>query len=109
MNLGAIIGGSVGGFAALSITGFGIFFVRRKIKKDKARQAAVPVEAHVIDEKVGKGDVIYKQVARSELPEQSVAEMSQPPQELDGSSIKHEISASPIEARRPQNGRRASF
>lgn len=108
-NLGAIIGGAIGGFAALSATGFGIFFVRRKSKKDKAKQALVGNEASQLDEKAGKGCVVYKKVAQSELPEQSVAEMSHPPQELDGSSIRHETSASPIEARRPLNGRRASF
>ena len=108
-NLGATVGGAVGGFAVLSITGFGIFFVRRKIKKDRARQAAALTEAHIVDEKIGKGDVIYNQVAQSELPDQSVAEMSQPLQELDGSSIRHETSASPIEARRPPIERRASL
>lgn len=108
-NLGAIVGGAIGGFAALSITGFGIFFVRRRLKKDRAKRPVTSNEAPVMDEKVGKGDVIYKQVTRSELPEQAVAEMSQPPQELDGSSIKHETSASPIEACRPPVERRASL
>lgn len=39
-NLGAIIGGAVDGFAALSATAFGLFFVRWKLKKDKNRKAA---------------------------------------------------------------------
>ncbi|KAH7089122.1 hypothetical protein FB567DRAFT_523061 [Paraphoma chrysanthemicola] len=35
-NIGAIVGGAVGGFVALSATCFGVFFIWRKIKKDRA-------------------------------------------------------------------------
>lgn len=100
MNLGAIIGGTIGGFAALSATGFGIFFVRRKLKKNKAKQISVTSDGPGLDEKDGKGNNIYQHLAQSELPDHSLAEMSHPPQELDGSSVKHETSASPAETRR---------
>lgn len=102
-NLGAIVGGAVGGFAALSITAFGIFFVRRKVKKDKARQSLAAAEAHLppLGETAGKDHRMHERIAHSELPEHSVAEMSQPPQELDGGLIEHETSTSPIKTRRP--------
>ena len=35
LNIGAIVGGAVGGFVALSAAGFGIFFKWPKLKKDK--------------------------------------------------------------------------
>ena len=34
LDIGAIVGGAVGGFAALSATGFGMFFALRKLKKE---------------------------------------------------------------------------
>jgi hypothetical protein len=109
INIGAIVGGAVGGFAALSATAFGIFFVWRKLKKDKARDASAAITQMQPYERVGKDGVIYRQVEQSELPEHALAEMSHPPQELDGNSLRHETSASPVEARRPPNERRASF
>lgn len=103
-NLGAIIGGAVGGFAALSATGFGIFFVRRKLRKDKKREALAAAATSRPDETPGKNGVIYRQEKQTELSGQPVVEMSQPPMELDGVSLRQEASASPIDARRPCDG-----
>ena len=110
-NIGAIVGGAVGGFAAISATAFGIFYVRRKTRKDRERKAAAAAAAAVPvspEENTFKGHLVSKH-QQSELPEQSLAEMSQPPQELDGSSIRHETSASPVDIQRPRGGRRASM
>jgi hypothetical protein len=51
-NLGAIIGGAIGGFVALSATCFGIFLIWRKLKKEKTpdnADAAVPAMSDYIE------------------------------------------------------------
>ena len=56
-NIGAIVGGAVGGFAALSMTGFGICFVRRKSKKDKNNELeALNLMLVALEEKTLEGD-----------------------------------------------------
>ena len=60
-NIGAIVGGAVGGFAAISATAFGIFYVRRKTRKDRERKAAAAAAAAVPvspEEKTFKG-ILY--------------------------------------------------
>lgn len=108
-NISAIVGGAVGGFAALSATGFGIFFVRRKLRKDRANQKSGAMTEMRPDGKLGGGGVVYQQVQQSELQGQSLAELSHPPQELDGASLRYEASVMPTEAGRGAIERRASL
>jgi hypothetical protein len=94
VNLGAIIGGAVGGFGALSATCFGIFFIWRKLKKGKTADnadAAVPAmsdytegsnvheleteqwkQAVEVEAKHGQSEV-NTEPQRHELPAQEVA------------------------------------
>jgi hypothetical protein len=108
-NIGAMVGGIVGGFAALSATGFGIFFVRRKLKKDKANQKSGAMTEMRPDGKPGEGGVVYRQVQQSELQGQSLAELSHPPQELEGASLRYETDVLPTEAGRSAIERRPSL
>lgn len=108
-NIGAIVGGIVGGFAALSATGFGIFFVRRKLKKDKANQKSGAMTEIRPNGKPREGGVVDRQVQQSELQGQSLAELSHPPQELDGASLRYEPDILPTEAGRSGIERRASL
>ena len=61
------------------------------------------------DGKPGHGGVIYRQVQQSELQGQSLAELSNPPQELDGASLRYETDILPTEAGRGTIERRASL
>jgi hypothetical protein len=108
-NIGAIVGGAVGGFAALSATGFGIFLVRRKLKKDKSNQNSGAMMETRPDGKPGEGAVVYQQVQQSELQGQSLAELSHPPQELDGASLRYDTDVLPTEAGSSGIERRASL
>lgn len=108
-NIGAIVGGAVGGFAALSATGFGIFFVRRKLRKDKAYHRSDAMTEMRSDGNPGDGGVIYRQIPQSELQGQSIAELSHPSQELDGASLRYETNALPTETGRGLIERRVSL
>ena len=103
-NIGAIVGGAVGGFAALSVTGFGICFVRRRSKKDKNNEISGAMTESQPDEKSG-GDVVVRHI------QQSSAELSPapPPQELDGVPVSHKTHVSPIGASKISIERRDSL
>lgn len=108
-NIGAIVGGAVDGFAALSATGFGIFFVGRKLRKDKANHRSGAMTEMQPHGKPGDGGVFHRQMQQSELQGQSLAELSHPPQELDGASLRYETNVLLTEAGRGSIERRVSL
>lgn len=83
--------------------------MRRKLRKDKANQKPGAMTEMRPVGKPGDGGVVYRQVQQSELQGQSLAELSHPPQELDGASLRHETEVLPTEAGRGAIERRASL